>query len=133
MPALEASPTTELLLGDVDNALQQIAEELERTASLERSTEHAATMAAAEAAKGGPVNISIPSGLAGEASAATEQAAEDASGKPSEVSEIARKILETVGHEDSVKWRESSFLALMRDFRDGKKTIVADEIFVQDS
>lgn len=46
----------------------------------------------------------------------------------STVSDVAKKILETVGHEDGDKWKESAFLALMRDFRDGKKDIVENDI-----
>jgi len=46
----------------------------------------------------------------------------------SEVSEAAERLLESVRHEDGDKWKNSIFLSLMRDFRDGKKDIVGDEI-----
>lgn len=46
----------------------------------------------------------------------------------SEISEVARQILTSVAHEDDEKWKNSSFLALMRDFRDGNKEILNDEI-----
>lgn len=46
----------------------------------------------------------------------------------SSVSQAAKRILDTVDHEDGMKWKESTFLALMRDFRDGKKDIVENEV-----
>ncbi|KAI6778988.1 uncharacterized protein J7T54_002631 [Emericellopsis cladophorae] len=54
-------------------------------------------------------------------------AAEVAKGR-SEVSEAAERLLDSVRHEDGDKWKNSMFLSLMRDFRDGKKDIVGDEI-----
>ncbi|KAG9253720.1 uncharacterized protein F5Z01DRAFT_656557 [Emericellopsis atlantica] len=54
-------------------------------------------------------------------------AAEAAKGR-SEVSEAAERLLDSVRHEDGDKWKNSIFLSLMRDFRDGKKDIVGDEI-----
>ncbi|KAH6682406.1 hypothetical protein F5X68DRAFT_211689 [Plectosphaerella plurivora] len=46
----------------------------------------------------------------------------------SEVSEAARQLLETVQHEQGEKWQKSRFLHLMREFRDGTKSIVNEEI-----
>ena len=46
----------------------------------------------------------------------------------SEVSEAAERLLESVQHEDGEKWKNSVFLSLMRDFRDGRKDIVDNEI-----
>ncbi|KAH7161497.1 hypothetical protein EDB81DRAFT_642278 [Dactylonectria macrodidyma] len=46
----------------------------------------------------------------------------------SEVSEAAERLLESVQHEGGDKWKNSNFLALMRDFRDGRKDIVENEI-----
>lgn len=46
----------------------------------------------------------------------------------SEVSEAARQLLETVSHEEGEKWQRSKFLTLMREFRDGTKNIVDDQI-----
>lgn len=46
----------------------------------------------------------------------------------SEVSEAARQLLDTVRHEKAEKWQNSQFLMLMRDFRDGSKDIVDNEI-----
>ncbi|KAF6822101.1 hypothetical protein CPLU01_12219 [Colletotrichum plurivorum] len=48
--------------------------------------------------------------------------------RPSDISEAARLILESVQHEQGDKWRNSRFLLLMRDFRDGNKDIVENEI-----
>lgn len=49
-------------------------------------------------------------------------------GNQSAVSDLAKKILQAVDHEDGEKWKESSFLALMRDFRDGRKDVTGDSI-----
>ncbi|RDA92435.1 hypothetical protein CP533_6454 [Ophiocordyceps camponoti-saundersi (nom. inval.)] len=46
----------------------------------------------------------------------------------SAVSEAAERLLETVQHENGDKWQNSVFLSLMRDFRDGRKDIVENEI-----
>ncbi|CCF38815.1 hypothetical protein CH063_09809 [Colletotrichum higginsianum] len=46
----------------------------------------------------------------------------------SEISEAARQILESVQHEQGDKWKNSRFLLLMKDFRDGNKDIVNNEI-----
>ncbi|KAG6011183.1 hypothetical protein E4U43_008476 [Claviceps pusilla] len=55
-------------------------------------------------------------------------AAEPAPNTKSAVSEAAKRLLDTVQHEDGEKWQNSVFLSLMRDFRDGKKDIVDNEI-----
>ncbi|KAG7140310.1 hypothetical protein HYQ45_003012 [Verticillium longisporum] len=46
----------------------------------------------------------------------------------SDVSEAARQLLQTVQHEQGDKWKQSQFLLLMKDFRDGQKDIVDNEI-----
>ncbi|KAG6008860.1 hypothetical protein E4U21_003671 [Claviceps maximensis] len=46
----------------------------------------------------------------------------------SSVSEAAERLLDTVQHENGEKWQNSVFLSLMRDFRDGKKDIIDNEI-----
>ncbi|TWU75057.1 hypothetical protein ED733_006571 [Metarhizium rileyi] len=46
----------------------------------------------------------------------------------SAVSEAAERLLESVQHESGEKWQNSVFLSLMRDFRDGRKDIVDNEI-----
>jgi len=45
-----------------------------------------------------------------------------------EISEAARQILQSVQHEKGDKWKNSQFLLLMKDFRDGNKDIVNNEI-----
>ncbi|KAG5981191.1 hypothetical protein E4U55_003199 [Claviceps digitariae] len=60
---------------------------------------------------------------------ANAPAAEAAAPKTkSAVSEAAERLLDTVQHENSEKWQNSVFLSLMRDFRDGKKDIIDNEI-----
>ncbi|KAF5021488.1 hypothetical protein F66182_6462 [Fusarium sp. NRRL 66182] len=46
----------------------------------------------------------------------------------SDVADAAERLLESVSHEDGEKWKNSVFLSLMRDFRDGRKDIVDNEI-----
>lgn len=46
----------------------------------------------------------------------------------SAVSEAAERLLESVQHESGEKWQNSVFLSLMRDFRDGRKDIIDNEI-----
>ncbi|PNY24760.1 Uncharacterized protein TCAP_05293, partial [Tolypocladium capitatum] len=53
---------------------------------------------------------------------------DDAAKARSAVSEAAERLLESVQHEDGEKWQNSVFLSLMRDFRDGRKDIVDNEI-----
>ena len=51
-------------------------------------------------------------------------------GQTTTVSHLASKILQAVDHEDGEKWKDSSFLELMRDFRDGRKDVAGDTIEV---
>lgn len=53
---------------------------------------------------------------------------ESSTQEQSEISEAARQILESVQHEQGDKWKNSRFLLLMKDFRDGNKDIVDNEI-----
>ncbi|RSL94734.1 hypothetical protein CDV31_014175 [Fusarium ambrosium] len=57
----------------------------------------------------------------------TEEPVEAAKTK-SDVADAAERLLESVQHEDGEKWKNSVFLSLMRDFRDGRKDIVDNEI-----
>ncbi|KAL6854622.1 hypothetical protein J3F83DRAFT_477159 [Trichoderma novae-zelandiae] len=52
----------------------------------------------------------------------------EAQNNKSAVAEAAEKLLDAVKHESGEKWQNSIFLSLMRDFRDGRKDIVGDEI-----
>ncbi|CEJ94198.1 hypothetical protein VHEMI09746 [[Torrubiella] hemipterigena] len=58
----------------------------------------------------------------------TENEDADALKGKSAVSEAAERLLESVQHESGEKWQNSVFLSLMRDFRDGRKDIVDNEI-----
>lgn len=62
-----------------------------------------------------------------EENTAADLIADDARNK-SAVSEAAERLLESVQHESGEKWQNSVFLALMRDFRDGRKDIVGNEV-----
>ncbi|KOS23027.1 hypothetical protein ESCO_003757 [Escovopsis weberi] len=53
---------------------------------------------------------------------------QDGGPRRSGVAEAAEKLLECVKHEGGEKWQNSVFFSLMRDFRDGRKDIVGDEI-----
>ncbi|KAH0491453.1 hypothetical protein TgHK011_002885 [Trichoderma gracile] len=57
-----------------------------------------------------------------------EKETTDAQNSKSAVAEAAEKLLDAVKHESGEKWQNSIFLSLMRDFRDGRKDIVGDEI-----
>lgn len=57
----------------------------------------------------------------------TEEPVEAAKTK-SDVADAAERLLESVQHEDGEKWKNSVFLSLMRDFRDGRKDIIDNEI-----
>lgn len=57
-----------------------------------------------------------------------KEPAADAQNSRSAVAEAAEKLLDAVKHESGEKWQNSIFLSLMRDFRDGRKDIVGDEI-----
>ncbi|KAG7101147.1 hypothetical protein HYQ44_019628 [Verticillium longisporum] len=59
-----------------------------------------------------------------------DRAAETSDALPirSDVSEAARQLLQTVQHEQGDKWKQSQFLLLMKDFRDGQKDIIDNEI-----
>ncbi|PHH65968.1 hypothetical protein CDD81_916 [Ophiocordyceps australis] len=52
----------------------------------------------------------------------------DSNPTKSAVSEAAKQLLDTVSHEEGDKWQKSAFLSLMRDFRDGRKDIVDNEV-----
>ncbi|KAK1524271.1 uncharacterized protein CCOS01_09358 [Colletotrichum costaricense] len=57
-----------------------------------------------------------------------EQASAEHVQSTSDISEAARQILDSVQHEQGDKWKNSRFLSLMKDFRDGNKDIVNNEI-----
>ncbi|KXH43668.1 hypothetical protein CNYM01_13700 [Colletotrichum nymphaeae SA-01] len=57
-----------------------------------------------------------------------DQASAEHAQSTSDISEAARQILDSVQHEQGDKWKNSRFLSLMKDFRDGNKDIVNNEI-----
>lgn len=140
-------------MSDVDAAMDQMARELElnkstlpETSTVEFSTESSVTQEAApvthftdldtpelgklslqEPATGPQIPLlapQVPEPARHDQQAADEAAAQDKSA----VSEAAERLLESVQHEDGEKWQNSVFLSLMRDFRDGRKDIVENEI-----
>lgn len=112
---------------DVDQVLDQISGELDNLAV--DAEPNRQIQPAVE--QRGTVNTE---GLENQArdTAVTETPSSTANG-PTPVSDLARKILQAVEHEDDEKWKESLFLALMRDFRDGRKDVTENTIEVVSS
>ena len=54
------------------------------------------------------------------------------SSSTSSIAQAAKILLDSVSHEDGTKWKNSAFLSLMRDLRDGTKDIVGDTIVTDD-
>ncbi|KAL7957099.1 hypothetical protein V8C34DRAFT_286763 [Trichoderma compactum] len=123
-------------MAEVDAAMEQMARELE---------ENEAVAAAVEASKQTHLeepeisNLSLDSKEAGPELAPVvgqeqqlepepERQQADTQLPRSAVAEAAEKLLDCVKHESGEKWQNSIFLSLMRDFRDGRKDIVGDEI-----
>lgn len=130
----------------VDAAMEQMARELElndaalaqaksttTTTSQQADTETTSTETTHFSDLGVPEigNLSLENRDAADAVAEqlilTDDQAAAIKGK-SAVSEAAERLLESVQHESGEKWQNSVFLSLMRDFRDGKKDIVDNEI-----
>lgn len=124
----------------VDAAMEQMARELELNeaalAQAEATSEQVDTETATETTHFSDLGVPEIGNLSLEnrdAAAVAEQQilnedeAAAMKGK-SAVSEAAERLLESVQHESGEKWQNSVFLSLMRDFRDGKKDIVDNEI-----
>lgn len=120
---------------EVDAAMDQMARELEMNESVLAEAEASAMMDASAASQEQDAhftdletpeigNLSIDTRQDPEQDAADAQAARGRSA----VAEAAEQLLDTVQHEQGLKWQNSTFLNLMRDFRDGKKDIVDGEI-----
>lgn len=112
---------------DVDAIMEQMARELElneqafQEAETAESTTRFTDLDSPELA-----NLPLNSR---EAAAPAEETTQQSEPKArSEVSEAAERLLEQVQHEEGEKWKNSIFLSLMRDFRDGKKDIIDNEI-----
>lgn len=129
----------------VDAAMEQMARELELNDAALSQAEADATSAAAETAHFSDLDVPEINNLSLEARDAilpedpiqpieeeqpvnTETEESDALKGKSAVSEAAERLLESVQHESGEKWQNSVFLSLMRDFRDGRKDIVDNEI-----
>jgi hypothetical protein len=110
---------------DVDTILEEIAAELEVAGIQEAQANHT-NMVPKEALE--KPEWEILSHTAGPELEPTIEEPLPQEAQQTDVSIVARKIIESVGHEDEDKWKNSNFLALMRDFRDGKKVVVGDEI-----
>ncbi|PMB72051.1 hypothetical protein BM221_002151 [Beauveria bassiana] len=132
-------------MAQVDAAMEQMARELElNEQALAEGTDAATTTAAAAhdekhfsdlgvpelnnlTLENREAPIVTPPEPLQEENTAAEMLSDDARNK-SAVSEAAERLLESVQHESGEKWQNSVFLALMRDFRDGKKDIVGNEV-----
>lgn len=129
-------------MSEVDAVMDQMARELElNEATLPAEAETTTTKDAQESASSSRYtdletpeigNLSLQERELAQVLPTTEaeQAIHDeaaAKGK-SAVSEAAERLLESVQHENGEKWQNSVFLSLMRDFRDGRKDIVDNEI-----
>ncbi|KAL7788205.1 hypothetical protein V8C37DRAFT_388847 [Trichoderma ceciliae] len=119
---------------EVDAAMEQMARELEESEAVAAAVE-ASRLTDLEAPEIG--NLSLDSRkLESQLEPIMEQRQEpelekeqtDAQTPKSAVAEAAEKLLDCVKHENGEKWQNSIFLSLMRDFRDGRKDIVGDEI-----
>ncbi|KAK5987771.1 hypothetical protein PT974_11904 [Cladobotryum mycophilum] len=117
---------------DVDAAMDQMARELEQSEAVtapEAEIIDNTRMTDLETPEIG--NLSLESREAPLATTEQEQVDLDNHAK-SAVAEAAEKLLDCVKHEGGEKWQNSVFLSLMRDFRDGRKDIVGDEIRTSD-
>lgn len=129
----------------VDAAMEQMARELELNDAALSQAEGEGTTAAADTTHFSDLDVPEINNLSLEARDAilpeepiqpveeeqlvgTENEDADALKGKSAVSEAAERLLESVQHESGEKWQNSVFLSLMRDFRDGRKDIVDNEI-----
>ncbi|KAL7929039.1 hypothetical protein V8C35DRAFT_316472 [Trichoderma chlorosporum] len=121
---------------EVDAAMEQMARELEESEALAAAVE-ASRQTHLETPEIGSLSLDskepelelapvLEQELAQEPELEKEQ--EDKQLPKSAVAEAAEKLLDSVKHESGEKWQNSIFLSLMRDFRDGRKDIVGDEI-----
>ncbi|KAH7312224.1 hypothetical protein B0I35DRAFT_480698 [Stachybotrys elegans] len=124
---------------EVDAMMDQVARELElNQAALDEAAQQVSEPAAAAAAPTAERftdletpeigNLSLGPEPEQQQQLQSEPEVSDAKAAKSAVSEAAKQLLESVQHEDGEKWKNSTFLSLMRDFRDGRKDIVDNEI-----
>lgn len=114
---------------DVSAVMEQIAREIELNEAAFNDAEAADQQATeAEARPDGDLQTPDIAALSLETPAPPEPELTEAAKTKSDVSEAAERLLESVQHEEGEKWKNSVFLSLMRDFRDGRKDIVDNEI-----
>ncbi|KAM0262317.1 hypothetical protein ACHAQJ_001786 [Trichoderma viride] len=119
---------------EVDAAMEQMALELEESEAIAAAVE-ASRLTDLETPEIGNLALNTRE-LESQLEPVIEQQQEpelekeqaDAQNPKSAVAEAAEKLLDCVKHESGEKWQNSIFLSLMRDFRDGRKDIVGDEI-----
>lgn len=111
----------------VDAAMEQMARELElNDAALQQDkTKESETLL--DTTTSAPLETPDLANLSLEANDPISSEAPESKAK-SEIADAAERLLESVQHEDGEKWKNSVFLSLMRDFRDGKKDIVDNEV-----
>lgn len=107
---------------DVDAIMEEMAREIERNEAQEAQEAEQATQHEIQHEAQHEAHLPDMQSLSVEDTQTT------APKTKSEVSEAAERLLESVQHEGGDKWKNSNFLALMRDFRDGRKDIVDNEI-----
>ncbi|KAF4955805.1 hypothetical protein FSARC_11758 [Fusarium sarcochroum] len=118
---------------EVDAMMDQMARELElNDAAIAKAEEESQQETAPEPTlEMNPTKLETPDianlSLETQEEPVVSESAEAAKTK-SEVADAAERLLESVEHEDGEKWKNSVFLSLMRDFRDGRKDIVDNEI-----
>ncbi|RBR25920.1 uncharacterized protein FIESC28_01193 [Fusarium coffeatum] len=120
---------------EVDAMMDQMARELElndaAVAKAEAEQAEQQETRVEPTLEADPTNLATPDiaslSIETEEEPVVQDTAEAAKTK-SEVADAAERLLESVEHEDGEKWKNSVFLSLMRDFRDGRKDIIDNEI-----
>ncbi|RGP75648.1 peroxin 20 [Fusarium longipes] len=121
---------------EVDAMMDQMARELELNDAVvaKAEAEHASQQETAVEPRleANPTKLATPDiaslSIEPEEEEPVVQEPAEAAKMKSEVADAAERLLESVEHEDGEKWKNSVFLSLMRDFRDGRKDIIDNEI-----
>lgn len=120
-----ASHGDETVMRDVDAAMDKLARDLERDESSLNTQARLTDLDTPEIGNLSLRDARIPLQPAPEHVPVDDGALQS---DKSAVSEAAERLLECVEHENGDKWQNSVFLSLMRDFRDGRKDIIENEI-----
>ncbi|KAF4980970.1 hypothetical protein FZEAL_3127 [Fusarium zealandicum] len=119
-------------MDEVDAMMDQMARELELNEAAVAETETASKQDPALETSLEEMTANLEASdmanLSLETSEPVEAEPSEASKTRSDVADAAERLLDSVQHEDGEKWKNSVFLSLMRDFRDGRKDIVDNEI-----